>query len=220
MSDNNPIYHQPIALTGKEFEETVVKILEKFSFKAARTGSHDYGVDIIATKTIKNIVYTFNIQCKYWNSTLGNKPIQEVLAGTLFHDNGGRPVVITNNRFTVEARTYAIKVGVELIGHDDFMLIAETVKSQTKPYFHKEGLLGIILGVITKDPAYIEKAVKKVKVKVPDSKEELKAAIKSDFEQAEEYVKEAAALQQKSAIYHEKAIQLQKEAMLRNLEYG
>lgn len=218
--DNNPIYHQPTALSGSDYEEMVAEFLRQFGFKTAMTGKRDYGVDIVATKTIKDTNYTFNIQCKYWNTTLGNKPIQEVFSGSRFHNNGGQPVVFTNNTFTVEARTYALRLGVELIGQTEMQQLREINKSKTRPYHQRKGLLGILIGYFTKDPAYMEKAVKKEKLVLPDTKEELINSIKTDFEQAEEYIKESAELQRKSAIYHQKAIQLQKEAMLRNLEYG
>lgn len=218
--DNNPIYQQPAAMTGTEFEEWVATVLRKFNFKVAMTGKNDYGVDIVATGVIKGKEHIFNIQCKYWNTTLGNKPIQEVYAGSRFHENGGHPVVLTNNRFTVEARTYALRLGVELISGDDLRLIRECLRTKEKPYYQKKGLLGILIGAAIQDPAYVSKAVKKEKIVLPDTKEKLIEATKTDFEQAEEYIKESAALQQKSAIYQQKAIQLQKEAMLRNLEYG
>ena len=51
--DNNPIYQQPAAMTGTEFEEWVATVLRKFNFKVAMTGKNDYGVDIVATGVIR-----------------------------------------------------------------------------------------------------------------------------------------------------------------------
>ena len=47
---------------------------------------------------------------------MGMKPIQEAFTGCHYFGNDGTPVVITNNRVTVEARQYARKLGVEVIG--------------------------------------------------------------------------------------------------------
>ena len=102
--------------TGTDFENLVMDILNENGFTAKKTGSNDGGIDIVAESTTKPKTYTFNIQCKFFNRPLSKAPIQEVFSGTHYYGNGGRPVVITNNRVTTEARVYAKRLGVEIIG--------------------------------------------------------------------------------------------------------
>lgn len=92
--------------SGIDFENTVVKFLRCLAFEANRTGKDDGGIDIVATISILSTKYTFYIQCKYFNTPLGKHPIQEVYAGTNYYGGNGKPVVITNNKVTVDARVY------------------------------------------------------------------------------------------------------------------
>ena len=104
--------------TGTDFEHKTVEFLEGLGFNAHKTGRNDGGIDIIATKTINETEYKYYIQCKYFNTTLGKHPIQEVFAGSHYYEETsgkGAPVVITNNAVTREARLYAKRLGVEII---------------------------------------------------------------------------------------------------------
>ena len=58
--------------TGEDFEKKILEYLLNLGFHAKRTGLNDFGVDIIATKGINGKMEIFNIQCKYYNKTLGN----------------------------------------------------------------------------------------------------------------------------------------------------
>ena len=102
--------------TGEDFERLVLDTLQTLNFEAYQTGREDRGVDIIAFKTVDGHRYRFDIQCKFWNTTVGMKPIQEVYAGSHYFNQGGIPVVFTNNRVTLEARQYARRLGVESNG--------------------------------------------------------------------------------------------------------
>ena len=209
---------------GTDFENKVVKFLNENGFKANRVGNNDGGVDIVAKSITKPTEYTFNIQCKYFNRTVGKTPIQEVYTGTQYYGNGGYPVVITNNRVTTEARAYAKKVGVEVIDEQVWMEIKQVFKTKKiiNPNEHR-GLTGILLAFIARDKEYLNKAVKAMKNKPatpPTDKEQLKMELMSTFDEAEEYIKEAAYLQQKAAQCSQKAMSLQKQALLRNLDYG
>lgn len=64
---------------------------------------------------IQGTKYSYCIQCKYYSKTLTKTPIQEAHTGAAFYDNIGRLVVITNNSVTFNARSYAKKVGFEII---------------------------------------------------------------------------------------------------------
>ena len=101
--------------TGTDFENWVFEILKHYGFDTKKTGKSDGGIDIVAISTTNPKTYSFNIQCKYFNKPLGKAPIQEVYAGTHYYGNNAKPVVITNNRVTVDARVYAKRLGVEII---------------------------------------------------------------------------------------------------------
>lgn len=131
--------------TGTDFENRVAEFLKALSFEVRRLGKSDGGVDIIATTTTKPTVYSFNIQCKYFNRPVDKRPIQEVYTGTNYYGNDAQPVVITNNHVTAEARIYAKRVGVEIIADAEWQEIEQVYKAKKiiNPNPHK-GLLGII----------------------------------------------------------------------------
>ena len=86
------------------------------------------------------------------------------------------------------------------------------------PNPHK-GMLGIILARVCNNQSYLEASVQGTPAPLTN-KEQLKLEIINDFEAAEEYLKEAARLQQSVAQYQQRAMTLQKEALLKNLDYG
>ena len=141
---------------GTDFEKRVVIFLNRNGFVANRVGNNDGGVDIVAKSITKPTEYTFNIQCKYFNRTVGKTPIQEVFTGTQYYGNGGYPVVITNNRVTTEARAYAKRVGVEVIDEQVWEEIKQVfaTKKIINPNVHR-GLTGILLANIAKDREYL-----------------------------------------------------------------
>ena len=70
----------PSCKSGAVFEDTVTNFLRSLGFNANRTGKDDGGIDIVAKKRIQETEYTFYIQCKYFNTTLGKPPIQQLYA--------------------------------------------------------------------------------------------------------------------------------------------
>ena len=210
----------PSCKSGADFEDTVTSFLRSVGFNADRTGKDDGGIDIVAKKRIQETEYTFYIQCKYFNTTLGKHPIQEVYAGANYYGGNGRPVVITNNRVTADARVYAQRLGVEIIAEAEWTEIRQVFQAKRviNPNGH-HGLLGIIVGAGSRNPDYVMQAVKEA-APAPTDREQLKLEIISNFDAAEEYIKEAARLQQSAAQYHQKAMTLQKEALPKNLDYG
>lgn len=99
--------------SGTEFENKTVDFLRLAGLTANRVGkANDGGIDIEASVNIQGVKYSYYIQCKYYNKPLGKGPIQEVYSGAAFYNNIGKPVVITNNEVTFNARTYAKKLGV------------------------------------------------------------------------------------------------------------
>ena len=112
--------------TGFEFEEKMVTVLRFCKLDANRVGRNDGGVDIIATFTAENKKqYTFYIQCKFQNATVGKHPVQEVYTGRDYYDKDrtAYPVVITNNYMTLETRCYAKKLGVEVITATEWLAL-------------------------------------------------------------------------------------------------
>jgi hypothetical protein len=205
--------------SGTDFENYIVRLLEQYGITACRTGKDDGGIDIVATHKVEDKEYTFNIQCKFQNSTLGKHPIQEVYAGTNYYGNGGTPVVITNNHVTADARVYAKRLGVEIIADAEWLELKQTYKAKRiiNPNGHK-GLCGILIAHMICDGNYMKKAVEKSQ-QPPSNKEQLKLELLSNFDEAEECIREAAHFQQKAAQFQQKALTLQKEALLKNLEY-
>ena len=198
--------------TGTDFENLMVRFLGEHGFRAKKTGSNDGGIDIIATSITRPIKYSFNIQCKFFNKPLSKAPIQEVYAGTHYYNNGAAPVVITN------------KLGVEIIADAEWTEIKQVIDSKkiANPNVHG-GLMGILLAFITSDSGYLKmvsSAIQKTDLKAPSDKEQLKLELLSAFDAAEEFIRESAYYQQKAAQCSQKALSLQKQALLKNLDYG
>lgn len=131
-------------LEGLQFEKYIGELLKKIGFKnvIVTKGSGDFGADIIAEKDGNK--YAF--QCKRFSSTIGPKPIGEVLRGmNKYKCNKG--VVITNNYFTNQAIQEAEVSNVELwdrdkisflIGNNKIELIEEN-KDVSEPIIIEEG---------------------------------------------------------------------------------
>ena len=104
--------------SGDKYETFITELLRAHGFTAYKTGSKDFGVDIVASINKKD--YKFIIQCKFYNKTLGNTPVQEVFSGMNHSYKGESLVVITNNYMTVKGKQYAYKLGVEIIARDQW----------------------------------------------------------------------------------------------------
>lgn len=93
-------------MEGHEFEHFCAELLKKNGFKNVRvtSGSGDQGIDVLATKDS----ISYGIQCKCYSSDVGNKAVQEAIAGRGFYDcHIG--AVLTNRFFTQSARELAKK---------------------------------------------------------------------------------------------------------------
>ena len=113
---------------------------------------------------------------------------------------------------------------MEIIGDAEWVKIKQVRAAQKiiNPNVHI-GLLGILLANIVRNRDYliqVGNALNNTKIEAPSGKEQLKIDLINDFDEAEEYTKEAAYLQQKAANCSQKALSLQKKALLRNLEFG
>ena len=204
--------------TGIDYENKVVSMLLGLGFKAQRVGKNDNGVDIFASKFINKTEYKFNIQCKYYNTPLGKAPIQQVFTGTSYYNNGGIPVVITNNSVTHEARLYAKELGVEIIADIEQEEMRQVIKTKTLINRNQGKLLSIMYAIIIHDKTLIPDIQSKEPKR--SNKEELIKEITSKYDMAEEMSREAARLSLEAANKTQESLRLQKEAMLMNLEYG
>lgn len=107
--------------TGIELEEEVSIRLKKIGYKTKTTKiSGDQGVDVIA---IKNNI-TLAIQCKLYSKPVGNKAVQEIIAGKDFY-NADYGIVISNAEFTKSAKELANKCNIKLI---NFRFMEDEIK--------------------------------------------------------------------------------------------
>ena len=100
---------------GHEFEHWVARRLRDEGWNARVTqASGDQGIDIVASLGRTSV----GIQCKRYNRSVGNKAVQEALAGRIFH---GLDVaaVISTAPYTKSARALASKTGVHLLAVED-----------------------------------------------------------------------------------------------------
>ena len=116
--------------SGVAFKNACAQFLQKEGFNNIRltpiTGNQ--GIDILATK--KGLLYGF--QCKEFTSPVGNRAVQEVLAGKVYY-NCDMAVVLTNSIFTKSAEELASKSNVVLWGGiDPYQSNANTVNKKTR----------------------------------------------------------------------------------------
>ena len=111
-------------MSGIEFENHIAQLLRSNGFEnilgTPKTG--DQGADLIAKKNGKTII----IQAKRYESSVGNKAVQEVVGAVNFY-NGDEGWVVTNSSFTKSARELARKSNVKLIDGPDLQRFSEVV---------------------------------------------------------------------------------------------
>ncbi len=103
------------------FEHSCAEALRNAGWAARTTKrSGDQGVDVIAEKGGVTIV----VQCKLWSQPVGNKAVQEIIAGkTYYRANLG--VVVSNAAFTSSAKELARSCNVLLLHYSELNLIEE-----------------------------------------------------------------------------------------------
>ena len=98
-----------------DYEIYCKNLLEQNGWDARITkGSGDQGIDIIATRDGTKAVF----QCKKYTSPVGNKAVQEIIAGRLF-EKADIAVVISNASFTTSAQELANAANVLLLHHSE-----------------------------------------------------------------------------------------------------
>ena len=102
-------------MSGDEYEIYCGNLLAEAGWNVEQTSAtNDQGVDLIAE--IEDA--KFCIQCKRYSNAVGNKAVQEVIAGTQFY-GGTHSVVVSNAGFTKSAKELAESTGVILINDID-----------------------------------------------------------------------------------------------------
>jgi restriction system protein len=97
-------------MTGVEFEKLVAAILESNGWDVTLTpASGDQGVDLIASFDTTRVA----VQCKRSSKPIGNKAVQEALAGMHFAE-ASEAWVVSDNSFTTSARQLASSTGISL----------------------------------------------------------------------------------------------------------
>jgi len=98
------------AMSGGQFEVFVAQILRALGYQTrVLGGSGDQGVDIIATTKDGKVA----VQCKNYKKAVGNKPVQEVYAGSKHH-RCDQAWVVAPAGYTKGAHELAQSVGVSL----------------------------------------------------------------------------------------------------------
>tara|TARA_B100001250_G_C19796760_1_gene789083 strand:+ start:1549 stop:2472 length:924 start_codon:yes stop_codon:yes gene_type:complete len=98
-----------------EYESYCANQFIKNGWDASATqGTSDQGVDVIAKKD--GIVLV--AQCKKYSKPVGNKAVQEIVAGIKFY-NANRGLVITNSSFTESAKKLASANDIKLLHHTE-----------------------------------------------------------------------------------------------------
>lgn len=100
-------------LSPEAYEGYCAEVLVSDGWDAvAGGGSGDQGVDILATKDGVKAVF----QCKKYSQPVGNKAVQEALAGKAFA-SADLAFVVSNSSYTASAYALADAAGVYLIHH-------------------------------------------------------------------------------------------------------
>jgi len=102
-------------MTGREFEEFLAKIFKQLGYQVMLTkASVDYGADLVIQKEgIKAVV-----QAKRKQGSVGIDAVQQVVAAIAYY-NANLGMVITNSKFTENAKNLAASNQIELWDRED-----------------------------------------------------------------------------------------------------
>lgn len=115
-------------MNGYEFEEFVAHLFTELGYNAHVTKkSGDQGIDVFA----QNSKIKIAIQTKRYTGVVGNKSVQEAIAGKVYYkcDKG---IVITNNYFTKSAIELAKESNIDLWDRDKLISMIDFIKNLNK----------------------------------------------------------------------------------------
>jgi restriction system protein len=102
-------------MNPSEFEAFCAEQIQKAGWDARITqASRDQGVDVIAGKGDLRVV----LQCKLYSNPVGNKAVQEIVAGRA-HERANYGAVVTNTTYTTPAEELAATNGILLLHYSD-----------------------------------------------------------------------------------------------------
>lgn len=107
-------------LKGPAFGQWCDQLLTRLGFRTEPDQAGGHGVDFLAEK--EDVLYAF--QCRADSEPLSSTPVQEVWAGQRYY-NRHVGVVLTNSRFTQNAREQAKKMNVLLWDRDKLKLLID-----------------------------------------------------------------------------------------------
>ncbi len=114
------------SLTPYEYEEYCAELLRQGGWDAKATkASGDQGIDIEGT--IDNISVVF--QCKKFSQPVGNKAVQEIIAGKQF-SKAKFGAVVSNAEYTKSAKQLAESTGIFLLHHDELLRFTERLTKE------------------------------------------------------------------------------------------
>jgi len=213
---------------GNTFERYIANLLHHLGFTAELTGNDDRGVDIIAQSDIGDKP-KFYIQCKLRNNVIGAEPMQEVYTGWVLRGKDGYPVVITNNSITQGARAIARELGIEVIGRPEWEELNLAYRKRKIYNKCRYGLMGMMIAASLQNQTHLHLSAQNLIVPEPKPSiessqdthlEHQKQIIKEKFDTALSCEQEAAQFEQKASQLRQMSLTLQKEAILKNLDYG
>jgi len=112
------------SMTPQEFEAFCAEQLRRAGWNAYVTqASRDQGVDVIAEKNKVRVV----LQCKLYSNPVGNKAVQEIVAGRA-HGQAQHGAVVTNSSYTSAAEELASTNGILLLHYSDLTRLDSVVR--------------------------------------------------------------------------------------------
>lgn len=124
--------HHVTAMSGAEFERFVGKLYTRLGYSVSLTrGGADQGVDLILCKDGQQIA----VQAKRWAGPVGNKAVQEAIAGKLYY-GCSHAMIITTSTFSNSAVALAAKdPAISLVDGQALSKLCQQFKTKPIPDF-------------------------------------------------------------------------------------
>jgi restriction system protein len=112
-------------MDGYTFEQYLRTAFTRLGYSVTDTRFRgDYGGDLVVRKNGTKTV----VQAKRWTKNVGVKAVQEAVAAKGYYD-ADAAMVVTNARYTTQAKTLAMKNNVQLWDRDDLVSILLRTKA-------------------------------------------------------------------------------------------
>jgi hypothetical protein len=125
-------------LSGHDFEDLVEKLIKKLGFiTEERKRSADGGIDIKAINEQAILKGKYIIQCKRYNSTISESIIRD-LYGVVTSERANKGILITNSKFSKQAKDFAENLPIELIDGNELTELFEKNLDKKFDQVHEE----------------------------------------------------------------------------------